>query len=326
MVEPTKKVWMDGKLVDWDDARIHVTTHALHYGYGAFEGIRCYRQAGGKSAIFRLKAHIRRLFDGVKILALDFGYTQDDMMKACVETVRANGLDECYVRPLVFMGQGKLGLAAHNPAQAVIAVWKWGVYLGEGALENGIRAKVSSFNRHHVNVGMVQGKLIGQYITGILAKHEANRMGYDEAVMLDTQGYVAECTGENIFAVRDGVLITPPITSPILPGVTRNTVIRLARDMDMRVEEEKFTRDFLYICDEAFLTGTAAEVTPLREVDDRPIGAGKPGPVTMRVQKAFFDVVRGEDQRYQRWLTILECHSIECALLWEGAFFCFNSL
>ncbi|MFA4875405.1 MAG: branched-chain amino acid transaminase [bacterium] len=305
MVEPTKKVWMDGELVDWKDANVHIMTHSLHYGVGAFEGIRCYKLSNGKSAIFRLKRHIRRLFDGLKILTMESGYTQEEIMDACVETVRANGLPECYLRPIMYMGDGEMGLSAMNKTRTAIPVWKWGVYLGHGALEKGIRAKVSSFNRYHVNVGMVQGKIIGQYVTSILAKREALTSGYDEAVMLDTQGYVAECSGENIFGIRDGVIYTPPTHSPILPGVTRDTVITLARELDFNLREEKFTRDFLYLCDEVFLTGTAAEITPVREVDDRNIGSGKPGPITLRLQKAFFDVVKGDDERHARWLTVI---------------------
>ncbi len=305
MVEPTKKVWMDGEFVDWKDANVPIVTHALHYGFGVFEGMRCYRLADGRSAVFRLKLHIRRLFDGMKILTLEPHVTQEQMVEACLETVRVNGLTECYIRPIVFSGVGTMGLSAYNPTRAAIVVWKWGEYLGDGALEKGIRTIVSSFNRHHVNVGMVQGKIIGQYISSILAKREAMSMGYVEAIMLDTHGYVAEGTGENIFAVRDGVIHTPPTTSPILPGVTRDAIIKLAREADMEVKEEKFTRDFLYIADEVFLTGTAAEVTPVREIDNRQVGDGRPGPVTKRLQKAYFEVVRGIDERHRAWLDIV---------------------
>ena len=305
MVEPTKKVWMDGEFVDWKDANVPIVTHALHYGFGVFEGMRCYKLDDGRRAIFRLDLHIRRLFDGMKILTLEPHVTPEEMIEACLETVRVNDLEECYVRPIAFCGEGTMGLSAMNPTRAAIVAWKWGEYLGEGALENGIRTIVSSFNRHHVNVGMVQGKIIGQYITSILAKREAMSMGYEEAIMLDTQGYVAEGTGENIFAVRDGVIYTPPTTSPILPGVTRDSVIELARGAEMELREETFTRDFLYICDEAFLTGTAAEITPVREIDNRQIGEGKPGPFTKRLQKAFFDVVRGRDERHSEWLAIV---------------------
>lgn len=305
MIEPTKKVWMDGKFVDWKDAKVPITTHALHYGYGVFEGMRCYKQKDGRSAIFRLDLHIRRLFDGMKILTIDPHISPETMTDACLEIVRINGLEECYIRPIVYSGEGTMGLSAINPTRAAIIVWKWGEYLGEGALEKGIRTIVSSFNRHHVNVGMVQGKIIGQYISSILAKREALGMGYGEAIMLDTNGYVSEGTAENIFAVRDGVMLTPPTTSPILPGVTRDTIIKLAREADMEVREEKFTRDYLYICDEAFFTGTAAEVTPIREIDNRTIGEGGPGPLTKRLQKAYFDVVRGNDERHMEWLTVV---------------------
>lgn len=305
MVEPTKKVWMDGEFVDWKDARVPILTHALHYGFGVFEGMRCYKLDDGRRAIFRLDLHIRRLFDGMKILTLEPHVTPERMMEACLETVRVNGLEECYIRPIAFCGEGTMGLSAVNPTRAAIVAWKWGEYLGEGALENGIRTIVSSFNRHHVNVGMVQGKIIGQYITSILAKREAMSMGYEEAIMLDTHGLVAEGTGENIFAVRDGVICTPPTTSPILPGVTRDSVIALSRQAGIEVREETFTRDFLYICDEVFLTGTAAEITPVREIDNRVVGDGKPGPATKRLQKAFFDVVRGRDERHSDWLAII---------------------
>lgn len=302
MVEPTKKVWMNGTFVEWKDANVHILTHALHYGFGVFEGMRCYKLSSGGSAIFRLDLHVRRLFDGLKILTLEPPCSPEQMMAACLETVRVNGLEECYVRPIVYCGEGTMGLSAMNPAKAAIVAWKWGEYLGKGALENGIRAIVSSFNRHHVNVGMVQGKIIGQYITSILAKREAMNLGYQEAIMLDTQGYVAEGTGENIFAARDGVILTPPTMSPILPGVTRDSVIRIARDAGYEVQEETFTRDFLYICDEVFFTGTAAEITPVSEIDNRRVGDGKPGPITKRLQEAYFDAVRGSDARYEEWL------------------------
>ncbi len=305
MVEPTKKVWLNGELVNWNDANVPVMTHGLHYGIGAFEGIRCYKLANGKSAIFRLKCHLRRLFDGLKILDMDVPYTQEQILEASVATVRANGMDECYLRPLMYSGEGSMGLSARNPTRCAIPCWKWGTYLGDGALEAGIRAKVSSFNRHHVNVNMVQGKITGQYVNSILAKREAMASGYDEGIMLDTQGYVAEGTGENIFMVRDGVILTPPTSSPILPGITRDTVITVAREMDLKVREELFTRDLLYLADEVFFTGTAAEITPVREIDDRVVGAGRPGPVTQRLQKAYFKVVHGEDERHLRWLTTI---------------------
>jgi branched-chain amino acid aminotransferase len=306
MVEKTKKIWLDGKMVAWDDAKVHVLTHTLHYGMGAFEGIRCYETSDGRSAIFRLKEHIRRMFDGLKILTMDAPFTEEEIFKACVETVEVNGLKECYIRPLMFCGEGAMGVYAKNPTRVTIAVWPWGPYLGEGALDKGIRAKVSSFNRHHVNVGMVQGKLVGQYINSILAKREAVKSGYDEAILLDLNGYVAEASGENLFVVRDGVIRTPPVSSPILAGITRDTVIKLSKDLGYDLREEAFTRDFMYICDEVFMTGTAAEVTPVREVDDRPINGGRSGEITKRLQKAYFDVVRGQNEKYKKWLTYVE--------------------
>ncbi len=305
MVEHAKKVWMDGKFVDWKDAKVHILTNALHYGLGVFEGMRCYKLARGGSAIFRLKLHLRRLFDGLKILSMKPPFTEQELMEACIETVRVNGFEECYIRPILYSAEGEMGLSAVNPTKAAIAAWQWGAYLGEGALEKGIRAKISSFNRHHVNIGMVQGKIIGQYVTSILAKREALNMGYDEAIMLDTHGYVAEGSGENIFAVRDGIIYTPPMTSPILPGVTRDTVIVLAKNMDMPLREQKFTRDFLYICDEVFLTGTAAEITPVREVDNRMVGSSCPGHVTKQLQNAFFDIVRGKNTLHSDWLDVI---------------------
>lgn len=305
MVEASKKVWMDGELVDWNDARVPILTLGLHYGYGVFEGIRCYKLRDGTSAIFRLPAHIGRIYDGLKILRMPYGVTEEQFADACVETVRANDLDECYIRPIVFSGEGGMGLSARNPTRAAIAVWRWGTYLGEGALDCGIRAKVSSFNRHHVNIAMVQGKVMGQYVTSMLAKQEVLAAGYDEAIMLDTQGYVAECSGENIFAVHDGVLYTPPASAPILTGITRDTVLTLAGEMDIEVRQESFTRDFLYLADEVFLCGTAAEVTPVREIDERMIADGTPGEITRRVQKAYFEVVRGESDRHRGWLRVV---------------------
>lgn len=305
MVEPTKKIWMDGEMVDWRDANVHILTHSLHYGAGAFEGVRCYELSNGRSAIFRLKCHTRRLFDGMKILAMEPTFTENEINDACVKIALASGLKECYIRPIAYLGDGEMGVSVINRTRIAVIAWKWGAYLGDGALERGVRAKISSFARHHVNVGMVQGKIIGQYVTPVLAKREIINAGYQEAIMLDTLGYVAEGTGQNIFAVRDGVIHTPPMSSPILPGVTRDSIITMARQMNMKVKEEVFTRDFLYICDEVFLTGTAAEVTPVCEVDDRRIGSGKPGPITQNLQKAYFDVVHGNNECYMKWLTII---------------------
>ena len=300
-----KKIWMNGEFVDWNDANIHIMVQTLHYGLGAFEGIRCYKLHDGRSSIFRLDKHMRRMFDTAKIILLEPPYSKREASEACAETVRANGYSECYLRPIMYVDAGGMGLGAINRTSLAIAAWEWGTYLGEGALENGIRVKISSFNRHHINVGMVQGKINGQYVTSILAKREIMAAGYDEAIMLDTNGYVAEGSGENLFAIRDGVIYTAPINSPILPGITRNTILQLARERNYDIREERFTRDFLYICDEVFLTGTAAEVTPVREVDDRNVGSGKRGPITQELQNAYFDAVRGRDEKHQDWLFVI---------------------
>jgi branched-chain amino acid aminotransferase len=305
MVREGKKVWMDGEFVDLERANVSVMTQALHYGYGVFEGIRCYKLANGGSAIFRLKEHVRRLFNGMKILAMECPFTEQQIIDAHVKTVQINEFDECYLRPIIYGGTGGFGLAAINQTKAAIIAREWGVYLGDGALENGVRIKVSTFNRHHVNVGMVQGKICGQYVTSILAKREAMRDGYDEACMLDTNGFVAECTGENLFIVKDGIIMTAPKNSPILPGITRDSVIELAKDMNIEVRQERFTRDFMYLADEVFLTGTAAEVTPVREIDNRSVGTGKPGPIATRLQKVYFDTVRGKNEHRKNWLTMV---------------------
>ena len=302
MVQKTKKIWMDGRLVDWDDARIHVLTHTLHYGVGAFEGIRCYKTDAGAPAVFRLKEHVDRLFDSAHILTLDIPYTPEEICQAVRKTLSANGLVEGYIRPIVFIGEGEMGLFARtNPVHAAVAVWSWGSYLGEEGMKKGIRAKVSSFNRHHVNAAMTKGKINGYYVNSVLAKWEVVKAGYDEAVLLDTEGYVAEASGENIFIVRNGILQTSPLTS-VLQGITRDSVLTIAQKLDLPVKEGRFTRDEMYIADEMFLTGTAAEITPVREVDDRRVGTGKPGPVTKQIQEKFFDIVHGRDALFQHWL------------------------
>ncbi|MGE5700748.1 MAG: branched-chain amino acid transaminase [Deltaproteobacteria bacterium] len=302
MVQKTKKIWMDGKLIDWEDARVHVLAHTLHYGVGAFEGIRCYKTEEGAPAVFRLKEHVDRLFDSAHILMLEIPYTAEEICQAVRKTLNANGLAEGYIRPVVFIGEGEMGLFARtNPVHVAIAVWPWGSYLGEEGLKKGIRAKVSSFNRHHVNAAMTKGKVNGYYVNSVLAKWEVVKAGYDEAILLDTEGYVAEASGENIFIVRNGILQTTPLTS-ILPGITRDSVLTIARKMDLPVKEARFSRDEMYIADEVFFTGTAAEITPVREVDDRRVGTGKPGPVTKQIQEKFFDIVRGRDALFQHWL------------------------
>ena len=268
MVEPSEKIWMDGAFVDWKDASVHVLTHSLHYGLAAFEGIRCYKGKNG-SAIFRLPEHVDRLFESAHIAQLAIPHEKKQVTDAIVETVRINRLETCYIRPLVYIGYGAMGLyPGENPIRMAIAAWKWGTYLGEDALTKGIRARVSSFTRHHVNVAMTRAKISGQYVNSILAKNEVKSAGVDEAIMLDPDGYVAEGTGENVFIVRRGRLMTTPLTS-ILEGITRNSVIQLARERNIPVVEERFSRDALYVADEMFLTGTAAEITPVREVDGR---------------------------------------------------------
>jgi branched-chain amino acid aminotransferase len=298
----TESIWMDGELVRWEDAKVHVLTHALHYGTAYFEGLRCYLLADGRSAVFRLAEHTRRLVDSGKILGFPIPYTEAELNRATLDVIRANKLKECYIRPLAFVGLGELGLyAPKNPVSVCIAVFPWGAYLGDEGLRNGIRAKVSSFTRHHVNVMMTKSKTAGNYINSVLAKHEVKKAGYDEAVMLDGEGYVSEASGENIFVVRDRKIKTTPLTS-ILPGITRDSIIALARDKGYELVEERFTRDELYIADEAFFTGTAAELTPIREVDDRQIGSGRRGPVTEDLQTTFFDVIKGKNSRYEKWL------------------------
>jgi len=299
----TEKIWLDGKLIPWEDAQVHVLSHALHYGTGYFEGIRCYAVADGRSAVFRLAEHMRRLADSGKILGFPLPYSEAKLCAATLELIRVNKLKECYIRPLAFVGLGELGLyAPNNPINVCIAVWPWGAYLGDEGIRNGIRAKVSSFTRHHVNVMMTKSKSTGNYINSVLAKHEVKKAGYDEAIMLDAEGYVSEASGENIFMIRDRKIKTTPLTS-ILPGITRDSIITLARDKGYSVIEERFTRDELYTADEAFFTGTAAELTPIREVDDRQLGAGRRGPVTEDIQQSFFDIIKGKNHNYEHWLT-----------------------
>ena len=304
MVDKVKKIWMDGELVDWDDANVHVLTHSFHYGIGAFEGIRAYKRADGGTYVFRLKEHIDRLFDTCKLTLLEPKFTREQMSDACTETLRVNGMLEGYLRPMIYMGEGAMGIfAPSNPVRALVVAWKWGAYLGEDALKNGIRTKISSFARHHINISLAKAKMAGQYTNSVLAKREAKFGGYDEAIMLDSSGYVSEGTGENIFVVKKGVLHTPDLSSSILEGITRDTVIRLAKEMKIEVHEGRITRDQLWLADEVFFTGTAAEITPVREVDNRAIGDGKVGPITRRIQERFFDIVRGSDTSHTEWLT-----------------------
>jgi branched-chain amino acid aminotransferase len=297
------KIWLDGKLVAFDDAKVHVLTHALHYGVGVFEGVRAYKTADGRSAVFRLREHVQRLYDSAHIVLMEIPVAPDRLEAACVEVLKANGLDAGYLRPLAFFGSGAMGVGAMNPVQVMVAAWPWGAYLSEDGLRKGIRAKVSSFTRMHVNVQMVRAKVSGQYVNSFLATREAAMAGYEEAILLDTEGYVADGSGENIFIVKNGVLQTPPLSSPVLAGITRDSVLRIAKDLGIPVKEEKFTRDSMYLADELFMTGTAAEVTPVREVDNRRIGRGEPGPVTKRIQDTYFRAVHGEEPRYREWLT-----------------------
>lgn len=297
------RIWLDGKLVAFEDAKVHVLTHALHYGIGVFEGIRAYEQAGGGSAVFRLREHIQRLFDSARVMLMELPFTPGDVERACVEVLKANHLKAGYIRPLAFFGAGSMGVGAPNPVQVLVAAWPWGAYLSEEGMAKGIRAKVSSIARLHIGGQMVRAKVSGQYVNSFLATREAALAGYDEAILLDAEGYVAEGSGENVFIVKNGVLQTPPLSSPVLDGITRNAVLRLADDLGIPVKEEKFTRDTAYLADELFLTGTAAEVTPVRELDNRRIGKGEPGPVTKRISEAFFEAVRGEDPKHREWLT-----------------------
>ncbi len=305
MVQKLEKIWMDGKLIPWDEANVHILTHSLHYGVGVFEGIRCYLCYDGKSAIFRLREHIDRLFDSAKIADLAIPFSKKEIIEACKETLRANKLKEGYIRPIVFIGEGVMGVhPGNNPIRVAIITWSWGAYLGDEALEKGIRVKVSSFTRHHVNVMMTKAKICGNYVNSVLAKREVTKLGYDEALMLDTEGYVSEASGENIFIVKNGILKTTPLTS-VLNGITRDSVIQIAKSKNIPLIEERFTRDELYTAHEAFFTGTAAELTPIREVDDRIIGDGKPGPITRELQTTFFDIVKGKNMEYKEWLEYL---------------------
>ncbi len=295
---------MDGKFVDWDKASVHVLTHSLHYGLGVFEGIRCYETRKGP-AIFMLDEHVDRLFDSAHIFLLNVPFTKREIRDAIIGTVKINGIKECYIRPLVYIGYGAMGLyPKENPVRVSIAAWSWGAYLGDDGIKRGIRVKTSSFIRNHVNANMSRGKVCGYYVNSQLAKKEAIECGYDEALLLDTEGYVSEGSGENVFLVRNGVLKTTPLTS-ILEGITRNSIMEIAGSRKIPVVEERFTRDEVYIADEAFFTGTAAEVTPIRELDGRTIGKGVPGPVTKRLQNEFFAIVRGKNRNFGSWLTVV---------------------
>ncbi len=298
-------IWFDGKMVDWRDAKIHVLTHTLHYGMGIFEGIRAYKTEQG-AAIFRLKEHTRRLFDSAHILNMSIPYDQDTINEAICASVRDNNLESGYIRPLCFYGSEGMGLRADGlKVHVSIAAWYWGSYLGEEGLEKGIRIRTSSYTRHHVNITMCKAKAVGNYMNSLLAVQEAVSCGYDEALLLDTEGYVAEGSGENIFIVRDGIIYTPETTSA-LNGITRATIFSFAKDLGLTICEKRLSRDEVYIADEAFFTGTAAEVTPIRELDDRTIGNGKRGPITERLQSLYFDAAHGRNDKYKDWLTLVK--------------------
>ncbi len=302
-MQKTDFIWFDGKMVPWAEANVHVLSHALHYGTGVFEGIRVYQCVDNTSAVFRLDEHVKRLFESMKILNLSIPHTEESIKNAIIETLKVNKLSEGYVRPLSFVGAGVMGIhPKDNPIQTIIAVWPWGAYLGEEALAKGISIKTSTFTRHHPNVMMTKAKAAGNYVNSVLAKMEAIADGFEEALMLDTNGYVSEATGENIFMVKDGIIKTTPLTS-ILGGITRNSIVQIARSLGFTVVEQQFTRDELYTADEAFFTGTAAEVTPISSVDRRTIGEGKAGAVTLKLQEQFFRVAKGQEPDYEKWLT-----------------------
>ncbi len=298
----TEKIWMDGEFLPWAEAKIHVLTHSLHYGLGVFEGIRCYNTTRGP-AVFRLDEHMRRLYDSARIMGIEIPCDRKTYTDAVLETIRVNKVNECYIRPLGWRGYGSMGVNPKGaPVRCMTAVWKWGAYLGEDGLKKGIRVKVSSFTGHHPNSYLTKAKTTGNYVVSQMAKIEALESGYDEALLVDPSGYVTQGSGENIFVVRDGVLKTPPLDG-VLRGITRDAILTLAQEQGVEIEIESFARDEVYSSDEAFFTGTAAEVTPIREVDGRPVGDGKPGPLTQRIQSAFFAVVNGEDESHLSWLT-----------------------
>lgn len=296
-------IWQDGKLLDWRDAKIHVLTHTLHYGMGVFEGVRAYETEQG-TAIFKLKEHTQRLLNSAKIFQMNMPYDLETLMDAQKAVVRENNLKSCYLRPIAWIGSEKLGIAARtNQVHVAVAAWPWGAYLGVEGMEKGIRVKTSSFTHHQPNITMCKAKAVGNYPVSILANQEVTASGYDEAMLLDPQGFVCQGAGENVFLIKDGVLHTPDLACGGLDGITRQTIIQIAQDEGLKVVERRITRDEFYIADEAFFTGTAAEVTPIREYDDRPIGIGYRGPITEKLQKIFFDAVAGKIEKYRHWLT-----------------------
>ncbi len=305
MADRDGKIWMDGQMVDWRDAKIHVLSHTLHYGCGAFEGVRAYKTDKG-TAIFRLREHTERLFNSAKILRMKIPFTLEQVMDAQCAVVRENKLESGYLRPLTWIGDKKLGVSPKgNTIHLMVAAWAWGAYLGEEGLKRGIRVKTSSYTRHHVNITMTQAKAVSNYTNSILANMEATDDGYDEAMLLDASGFVSEGAGENLFIIKNGVVYTPDLSAGALNGITRNTIFSICKDFGLEVKEKRITRDEVYICDEAFFTGTAAEVTPIRELDRIELGAGSRGPITEKIQAAFFDIVNGRNPKYAEWLTLV---------------------
>jgi branched-chain amino acid aminotransferase len=303
-IKKVDTIWVDGRLIPWDSATDHLLAHTMHYGVGAFEGIRAYQRSDGRTQIFRLKEHIDRLLDSCVICTMDCPYTRDQIMQACIDVVRSNKMASCYLRPLVYLGYGALGLGSlEPPVRTMVACYEWGSYLGDEGLKKGIKCMISGFTRANGNAVMNKGKICGQYVSSVLAKRMAIKSGFDEALMLDPQGFVAEGTGENIFMVKNGIVRTPPTAAAILSGITRDTAITLLRQQGLEVREEAIARDELYIADEVFLTGTAAEITPVRDIDHRKIGRGEAGAVTRTLQETFFSIVKGSDTKHDSWLT-----------------------
>ncbi len=303
MADRDGKIWMDGELVEWRDAKIHVLSHTLHYGCGAFEGVRAYKTEQG-TAIFRLREHTERLFNSAKILRMKIPFSIEQVMEAQRRVVRENKLESGYIRPLTWIGDKKLGVSPKgNTIHLMVAAWTWGAYLGEEGMKRGIRVKTSSYTRHHVNITMTQAKAVSNYTNSILANMEATDDGYDEALLLDASGFASEGAGENLFIVKNGVVYTPDLSAGALNGITRNTIFSICSDLGLKIVEKRITRDEIYIADEAFFTGTAAEVTPIRELDRLEIGQGSRGPITEKIQAAFFDIVNGRNPKYAEWLT-----------------------
>ena len=303
-MEKSEKIWLDGEFVPWHEANVHILTHTLHYGLGVFEGLRCYQTKNRKSIIFRLQEHVDRLFNSATVLGIEIPFSKKEISNTTLQVVRENKLNECYIRPIVFLGHNQMGLNPNGVnIRVAIAAWPWGAYLGDDGINKGIRVRVSSFTRHHVNITMTRAKACGYYVNSILAKAEAVHDGYDESILLDPQGYVSEGSGENIFLLSKGRLKTPALSCSNLEGITRDSVFDICKHLKVKVEEGFITRDELYIADEVFLTGTAAEITPIREIDNRKIGNGKRGKITARIQKIYFEIVRGNHTKFKKWLT-----------------------